>query len=310
MSAAKESTTPIATRPKRVFFTLLRLSLALGALAYIGAIAYRDLPRVLALILPFNFERAAWLLLCTLLLAAGPFISVAVFRILATRYRSDSLPYRELLRLLLMTNLMRYLPGRFFGVAYQVSAPPAGLDGRTMLQLNVEQLVTSLVGNTLAALGVLTFVAGQLLLGVALVASALPAMAMLLSVHFPRRLVQRPLAARARWTIALLNLVSLVPYLLAWHFLAGVFPALQSQPLLALGASYIVAWAAGVIVFVTPGGLGVREAVFVLLSPPATREALALLALFARVWHLFADLSAWALGALVPAAFSPKVGKA
>jgi hypothetical protein len=310
MSAVKESTTPIAPPTRRLFLVTLRFALALGALAYIGVIAYRDFPRVVALVLPFSVERAAWLTLCTLLLAAGPFFSVAVFRILATRYRAESVPYRELLGLLLLANLLRYLPGRFFGVAYQVSSRPGGLDGNSVFRLNVEQLVSSLVGNTLAASGMLAFAGGRPLLGGVLLAATLPTTALILRVRMPRAGDARPLSPRARWTIALLNLLSLVPYLLAWHFLGHVFPALASEPLVALGASYLVAWAAGVIVFVTPGGLGVREAVFLLLSPPAAREALALLALFARVWHLFADLCAWLLGTLVPAVFRPRVGKA
>src|SRR5262249_34876439 len=134
-----------------------------------------------------------------------------------------------------------------------------------------------------------------------------PAMALVLSVRLPRVHSGSALGARQRWLVALLTLLSLAPYLLAWYGLGHVFPTLAQEPMLALGASYVVGWAAGVVVFVTPGGLGVREAVFMLVSPPVAREALALLAIFARVWHLFADSMAWLLGSFVRA-FWRKVG--
>jgi hypothetical protein len=82
---------------------------------------------------------------------------------------------------------------------------------------------------------------------------------------------------------------------------------LDGQPLLALAASYVLAWAAGIAAIVTPGGLGVREAVFVLLSPPGVaREAVALLAVFMRAWFLFADVSAWLFGVLLLRLFAPR----
>jgi uncharacterized membrane protein YbhN (UPF0104 family) len=85
---------------------------------------------------------------------------------------------------------------------------------------------------------------------------------------------------------------------LAWHWLARAFPALDGEPLLDIGASYVVAWAAGVVVFFAPGGIGVRELAFLSLSPGSARASLAWLAVFARVWHLLADLLAWGLGAV------------
>jgi hypothetical protein len=323
MSPEQVPTTPNATRAKRLVVVTLRLALAVCAVGYIAYIVERDLPRLARYVLPFSVERAAWLALCTLLLGLGPFFSVAVFRLLAQRYRVN-LPYRACLRLLLMTNVMRYLPGRFLGVAYQVGAPLSGLNGGQMLRLNLEQLVTSLLGNTFAAFGVLMVGSGRTVLGAASIAASLPAMAFVLRWRLPRRLrgwlaargpasyrallkdEVSPHAAGARWSIAALNLLSLLPYLLAWHWLDRVFPLLTGQPLIELAASYVVAWAAGVLVFVTPGGLGVREAIFLIVSPPVARDAVAWLAIFARVWHLFADLVAWLLGALVPSLLSHK----
>jgi hypothetical protein len=312
MAKATTPKTPFSSRPLLV---ALRFLLGVCAAAYVVYVARSDLPRVLPYVSPFSVARAGWLALCSLLLECGILVNV-VFRILARRYSGVALEYHACLQLVLVTNLLRYLPGRVFGIAYQVSKPLPGLSGAGMLRVNVEQLATSIVGSSIAASGVLYLERGEAARGVGLIALALPAMVLALQVRVPsgllrgleargprslRKFLQFPAAGRlnapALWSVATLTLLGWLPYLLAWHWLARAFPLLEGQPLLALAASYVLAWVAGIVAFVTPGGVGVREAVFVLLSPPGVaREAVALLAVFMRVWFLVADVAACAVG--------------
>ena len=107
---------------------------------------------------------------------------------------------------------------------------------------------------------------------------------------------QEPARARSPEMLAavLVQIAAWAPYLLAWHLLGKVFPPLASEGLVMLAASYSVAWAVGILAFVTPGGLGVREAIFLLLgSLGASREPLVFLTVFARLWALAADVLAW-----------------
>jgi glycosyltransferase 2 family protein len=59
-----------------------------------------------------------------------------------------------------------------------------------------------------------------------------------------------------------------------------------------MAAAYSLAWVAGFLVFLTPGGLGIREAaIALLLSPFLPLPVATLIALLARVWWLLAEIS-------------------
>jgi hypothetical protein len=298
----------------RVVVALVRSLLVVVALGYVAYIVRRDLPHLLPRILPLSPERAGWLCLSTILLAICPLLSIGVFRVLVQRYGDQPVRYRDCLKLVLLSNLLRHLPGRFFGVAYQVTTPLPGVNAANMLRVNVEQMLMSLAGNTIAAGGILWFGGGHLVAGALLFLAAAPAMVLMLNARLPgplrewlrengperlRKLaIDEPRIVRLRsfWLAALLNLSSWAPYLLAWHLLSRVFPMLGDQPLALLGASYSIGWAAGTLSLITPSGLGVREAVFLLVSPArATTEALALITIFGRVWQLLGDVVAWLL---------------
>jgi hypothetical protein len=64
-----------------------------------------------------------------------------------------------------------------------------------------------------------------------------------------------------------------------------------------MAAAYSLAWVAGFLVFLTPGGLGIREAVIaLLLSPFLPLPVATLIALLARVWWLLAEISCVIIG--------------
>ncbi|HEY4156651.1 MAG TPA: hypothetical protein VGM29_01095, partial [Polyangiaceae bacterium] len=226
-----------ATPPKTSFvarplLVALRFLLGLCAAVYVVYVARSDLPRVLPYVSPFSAARAGWLGLCTILLGSGIFVSVVIFRILARGYGGVALAYGACLRLILVANLLRYLPGRVFGIAYQVSKPLPGLSGTSMLRLNVEQLGTSIVGSSIAALGVLELARGRPTFGIVLIALALPTMVLVLRARLPSGLRHRLLARGPRplrellqvhaarrstaslWTVAALTLFGWLPYLL------------------------------------------------------------------------------------------------
>jgi glycosyltransferase 2 family protein len=296
----------------------LRVLRALVLTATIGYIVYifvHDLPAVLAQIAPFGWTRAGWLALATALAGLCTIGSAISFYFLARSHSSTTISCRQALRLHLMANLMRHVPGRFVGVAYQATAPLPGLTAADMVRVNVMQLLAGLGGNVLMGGGIVLICTGATWWGVLLATATLPAMLLLLTARLPAPLrrwaIERgPMRLRTLFSDApasppwldlllavLVQMASWLPYLISWHLLGKVFPALANDSLVLLAASYSVAWAAGFIAFVTPGGLGVREAVFLLLGGlGATREPLVFLAVFARLWGLVADILAW-LGA-------------
>ncbi|MET0411877.1 MAG: hypothetical protein ABW217_11310, partial [Polyangiaceae bacterium] len=195
---------------------------------------------------------------------------------------------------------------------YQATLPLPGLSPAAMVHVNVMQILAGIGGNVLMGAGIVLISTGAPLVGAAVAAMTLPAMMLLLTARAPARLRRWALErgpARLRKVFgeatpaakkldllkaALVQMAGWAPYLMAWHLLALAFPPLANEALVMLAASYSLAWAAGFIAFVTPGGLGVREAVFLLLgSLGAAREPLAFLTVFARLWGLGGDVLAW-----------------
>jgi glycosyltransferase 2 family protein len=304
---------------------VFRAAVLAATLGYIGYIIAHDLPAVLAELVPFSWAQAGWLGLATAsqgLCTAGSALS---FYYLARSRSAATISRGRALRLYLTANLIRHVPGRFLGVAYQATLPLPGLSPAAMVHVNIMQILAGIGGNVLMGAGIVSFCTGAPVVGAAVAALTLPAMMLLLTARAPARLRRwalergpvrlREVIGEATPAVRKLDLLKAVlvqmagwlPYLTAWHLLGRVFPPLANQALVMLAASYSLAWAAGFIAFVTPGGLGVREAVFMLLgSLGAPREPLAFLTVFARLWGLGGDVLAWAAAStLLPAAATP-----
>lgn len=295
---------------------VFRAVVLLTTLGYIGVILAQALPATLAQVIPFTWGKAAWLLGATAMISSCTVGSALSFYLLARARATVPLQLGPTLYLHLTANLMRHLPGRFVGVAYQAALPLPGLTSADMVRINVVQVMAGLAGNAFMGTGIVLFCSGSALAGVLIAAATLPIMLTILTLRVPaplRRwlLVHGPAKARALLgdvdstapplelcAAALVQVAAWVPYLLGWHWLGHVFSPLEREPMVLLAASYSVAWVVGILTFITPGGLGVREAVFLLIAGgQVAREPLAFVTVFARLWSLVADVLAWLLAA-------------
>jgi uncharacterized membrane protein YbhN (UPF0104 family) len=91
--------------------------------------------------------------------------------------------------------------------------------------------------------------------------------------------------------IMLLFIGVCILYVSAWHAIVWSFPRLEHMNVWLLCAAYSVAWISGYLSLVTPGGVGVREAAFVMLGAELTGlSSLALLAVVARLWQVVLEV--------------------
>lgn len=196
----------------------------------------------------------------------------------------------RLAHLYFVAQLMRHLPGRFFGIAYQVSVTRNEVPAGKWIAINgIHMLLVMYVG---VAVSVSVLVGlGSVLAGVALLAAG-HAAALLLRpawlVEAGRRIAMMrfPLAGRigmlvaragemdaGAWRRAVwLALLSWTVYFIAWVLYAAAHPQLDARDGLMICAIYSMAWLAGYLSLVTPSGLGVRELAFVTLAmqlPPS-----------------------------------------
>lgn len=98
----------------------------------------------------------------------------------------------------------------------------------------------------------------------------------------------------------LLSIIALFSAWIAFAFVKKHYPEVD-LPAFAFAALFMLAWIAGLMVPGAPGGIGVREAVFITLLPPDTNQSpyLAVILLF-RVSTMLSDVFCFLLSKTIP----------
>lgn len=209
---------------------------------------------------------------------------------------------RPALRAFFVAQLLRYLPGRIWGIVYQVASTRpntrsaiirANVDFMLVATLVNASICTALAGTSLGWSAIVTwgvpFVSASVfgLRLVPSVARVAPLLLLRLAPGIAGRTGVLTLAPRSPVTMATAGacmFLALVSYAFAWTGLGAAHPAFTDVPMLQLGALYALSSIVGMLAFVSPGGIGVREGSFVALGlGTASPEVLALLAVLFRV---------------------------
>lgn len=259
-----------------------------------------------------------WLVTSLALGALSVYHCAPVFHILLNANLKGPVPLSYSTKLFFFGQVARHLPGRFWGVLYQINETRSNMPALLLIKVNVDYTLFFLSFNLLAAVTVTVFrlyhpaMALVLLLGGLIVITA--------ALHFDwfhvllshvQRFFPKPVRQRIQAyldshdhsystsNIAKLLLISSSSwffYLAAWACFPFIYPALKETDVFVLCATYTIAWAIGFVSMIVPAGLGVREAAFVLLSTPlADTGELAFAAIFVRIWLLLIDLAIFAV---------------
>jgi len=102
--------------------------------------------------------------------------------------------------------------------------------------------------------------------------------------------------AFGRFSIAVyycvVSVIGLLAYYLMIHAVFGFFV----REALTLAAYLILAWVAGVLAFIVPAGVGVREFLFIAFAaymvPTISMEMLAAIAVISRIWQILQEIAA------------------
>jgi hypothetical protein len=259
-------------------------------------------------------------------LAAGMFAAfLFAFRVIAWRKIlkgfGHKLPYPAAARIWSTSELARYLPGVIWQVVGRVYlVKPYGVGGTVCSTSQILELVAFLLANVLVALGCLAFFAYRMegFAKTYLYAAAVLAPLLMLILH--PKVFYTALTKYMTWrgkqlpsrrvrgkTLTLLTVYAIVGLL--WQSLAlwvvthGPLE-LKLAKWWVVAGSYCLAWCAGFIAFWAPGGLGVREFIFVTamgfaLPPQVQREFsdpgvlygfLAFIGIVLRLWTIAGEL--------------------
>lgn len=264
---------------------------------------------------------AAWFVIASLMFAAFLF----AFRVLSWRKILSGfgykLPLAPATRIWSTSELARYLPGVIWQVVGRVYlVKPYGVSGTVCSASQILELVVFLLANVLVAVGCLLWFGTKMDPTAAKYLYAVMALVPLLMLLLhpkvfytlltkymtwrgkalpTRRVRGKTLTILAIWAIVGLLWQSLALWLLTHEPLR-----LQPTKWWVVAGSYGLAWCAGFIAFWAPGGLGVREFVFVTAMmfalPPAVQQQytdrdvlfgfLAFIGILLRLWTIAGEM--------------------
>jgi len=255
-------------------------------------------------------DSTGWLMVATFLVALSIGMMVIVFGLFLNSDADRRYPPGLIARLHVAGQLLRYLPGRLWGLAFQISASRETIPAIRLARANLDFMVFAVIGSLSVGVGLLAYqglwpwwTATITMIGGVLILCGLFLGGASRILHQ----IGRFLPGRARRICELLSMgqpsflrlaaimgvfmASWATYLAGWSLLGLVFHCFAQVDFISLCAYYTLASGIGIISVLTPAGLGVREAAFVMLATGSTdREAVAFFAVFGRVWLMIVEI--------------------
>jgi hypothetical protein len=284
--------------------SIFLMAAGIGWVAYLLASTVDELSR-------FVPDSIGWLMVATFLVALSIAMMIIIFGLFLNSGADRGYPPAIIARLHVAGQLLRYLPGRLWGLAFQISTSREIIPAARLARANLDYMIFSVIGSLsigfvlLAHQGLWPWwpaaavvAGGGLILG-GMFLGAANRILLRLGRCLPAR-AQRmcellamgsPTLARLG-AIAAVFIASWVVYLAGWSMLGHVFQAFVRIDFIALCAYYTLASGIGILSLLTPAGLGVREAAFVILAAgSADRETVAFFAAFGRIWLMFIEMT-------------------
>ena len=233
------------------------------------------------------------------------------FATLLSGITAKHVPFRAAFTLFHLANITRYLPGRIWGVvrllslSHRFGLSKTAVGSSLTLHVGIETALGGLIGISLifspkmreTAVGILDTFSGRTLLLTFIVVGFLVGILFCIPklAHHVKAFLKtlEPLVKKTRLWGNVLAVHSLLWICQGTAFFLFVksFAPVQWTDAGVLAACFAFAWVVGFLSFLTPGGLGIREGLLVLLlanympTPQAT-----LVALLCRVWMLSAEI--------------------
>lgn len=256
---------------------LATLILAGSAFVYLGLILRREAAEAAEALRSFSGTGIALALATALLMHL---LKTSYYLEVCRRLGAPFLAARRLAHAYAVAQVARYLPGKVWGIAYQIGSIGDVFPARKIILAHTVQMFQT----NLLAVGVLVAVLGPLAferlwpLAVAVLVMVVvellhrrPALERAFLGLWARLRARPDLAAAeigpSPWRSTAILLAEWLAYYAMWWFLLG--EAFPLRELALLATWYAAASLLAIFAFVVPGGLAVREAIFVLLAGSA-----------------------------------------
>ena len=236
------------------------------------------------------------------MLLAGYFVSAALWGLMVVDLGGPRLPLFQAVRLFMVANLGRYLPGKVWQIAglavlaRKRGVPAATATGAAVLGQGVSLVAATLVGLVALAAGpeeVRTLgLTGAAVAGLAVVIGLLPPVfrrVVTLWFRLARQEQPRELGSGHALAWLVLFTANWVLYAFSFWILAASFG--HTGDILPVASAFAAAYVLGYLMIFAPAGVGVREASLVaFLTPYMGAGPAGVLAVAARVWTTVVEL--------------------
>lgn len=270
------------------WFIVARVGLNLSALGDLGVEAW--LPE------PVLFTAA------TALLLGAYFVSAGLWGLIVRELGGPAIPAAEAVRLFMIANLGRYLPGKVWQIAGLAAlakgrgVPAITATGAAVLGQGIALVAASAVGMGAFLAGPEQYrrwgVVGAVLVGVLVVLVSIPPIFnRLAALWFRLARTEARVPLRSMHGLKWLGL-----YVLNWVMYAGAFWVLSRSlgsagGLVPVGSAFAAAYVLGYAMVFAPAGLGPREGFLILfLTPHLGATASGVTAVVARLWTTLVEL--------------------
>ena len=275
------------------------------SLVWLGTLLLDSLPLLISRVQDMNVTLLSGaVLLC---LASGSVKGESFHQVLS-ELNTGKCSRRFAYRLQFLGQIARHLPGRIWGISYQI------LQAQNRVSPGILILCNAVL--SLTAIFFTAWIATMVLVGGPHPSSLPITITAGVGAYFLCFLVSRRIAEHQFWStgkskfsiavkrsvtalagfktrraFALFSITAIawILYLLAWGLLGKSYPELNFTDGMRLGAFYSIAWLVGFVAVFTPSGLGIRELVFVGLASSYSADVLALFAVMGRAWLLLND---------------------
>lgn len=255
-----------------------------------------------------GLEAEAWLprpvpfALATVLLLAAYFVSAAIWGVMVRDLGGPTIPALEAVRLFMIANLGRYVPGKVWQLAGLAmlakgrGVPAATATGSAVLGHGIALVAASTLGMGALLAAPEPYprwgIAGSLAIGVLIVVVSVPStFARIAGLWFRISRTQPPSAFGSlhglRWLV--LYLVNWVMYVTAFWVLCRSLGA-DASPI-PVASAFAAAYVLGYLMVFAPAGLGPREGFLIMFLTPHLGAALSgVVAVVARLWMTLVEL--------------------
>jgi hypothetical protein len=294
---------------KKIPFIKQALSfvLLICGVGFILVLVVHSWEKIEGLLIAVNWYLFFW---SVMLGIAGNVLTSVLFRYLLVKH-GLTLPYKMTHKLFFYAQIAKYIPGQIWGIVYQTSLVYREGKVLTITTANIDLMIISIITSLaialviisieiqayasitifLIGLGTTVFIACSCFLG-----NAIDWSLSKFKAEYVAKYGRRCKPAFGGFPIAVYYCVVSVIGLLAYYLMIHAVFGFSVRETLTLAAYLILAWVAGVLAFIVPAGVGVREFLFIAFGaymvPTIPVEVLATIAVISRCWQVLQEIAA------------------